>query len=209
MRTAIKIRAPMTVPAIRAIDVWLPESGVEDEEGEEGEGDEGFGGGVWEGGEEAVDEGDWLLRQVASSVMPTVLISAVPPLRPVESNMENTREVPAATLAFQLKVVEPMGGVRTNEVPPGTVPTMVTGWMAPSYPLTMYGLHCWRAEFNSKLKATPGSVRLQAEDPREGPVVRMGVDPPVPKPVPSDMVRTNRWDAAMGRGKEKEPCPPT
>jgi len=92
----------MTVPAIRAIDVWLPESGVEDEEGEEG--DEWFVG-VWEGGGEAVDEGDWVLRQVASSVLPTVFISEVPPLRPVESNMENMREVPAATSAFQLKVV--------------------------------------------------------------------------------------------------------
>jgi hypothetical protein len=123
--------------------------------------------------------------------------------------MENMMEVPAATSAFQMKVVEPIGGARTNEVPAGTVPMMVTGWMAPSYPLTMYGLHCWRSEFNSKLKATPGPVTLQVEEPLEGPAVRRGVEPPEPKPVASDMVRTNRVDAATGRGKENEPFPST
>ena len=120
MATAMKIRAPMTVPAIAPIDVWLPGLGVEDEEGDGG--DEGIGGGDWEAGREAVDEGDWLLRQVVSSVIPTVLISEVPPLRPVESNMENMREVPAATSAFQVKAEGPVGGARTNEVPPGTMP---------------------------------------------------------------------------------------
>lgn len=49
----------------------------------------------------AVEEGEEELMHVASSVMPTVLISEVPPCRPLASTSVNNIDVPAATLAFQ------------------------------------------------------------------------------------------------------------
>lgn len=75
----------------------------------------------------AVDEGETPLRQALSSVIPTVLTSEVPPLRPTASTMVNSKDVPAATLTFQANDPDPIGGLRMNDVPPGIVPMMVTG----------------------------------------------------------------------------------
>jgi hypothetical protein len=120
----------MTVPAIAAMDVLLSGSDVDVGEGDEvsdGDGvlvDVGF---EVEVEPVAVEDGEALLRHVMSSVIPTVLTSEVPPLRPTASTIVNNNDVPAATLAVQLKVVDPMGGWRTNDVPPGIVPMIVTG----------------------------------------------------------------------------------
>jgi hypothetical protein len=109
--TAIKIRAPMTVPAIAAIVELFPGpevgEGEEEPEGERVLVDVGL-----EVRVElvAVEEGEELLRQVESSVIPTVLTSEVPPLRPSESVIVNSSDVPAATSAVQLKDADPIGG---------------------------------------------------------------------------------------------------
>lgn len=124
MATARNTRAPITVPAIAAMDVPLAGSPVD-------EGDE-VGGSVFVATvrvEEvevvvvvaAVVEGDAVLRQVVVSVIPTVLISEQPPVRPWASNMVNINDVPCATLASQLKLRGPTGGVKIMDVPPGTV----------------------------------------------------------------------------------------
>lgn len=83
--------------------------------------------GVGEGTGAGVEDGEVLSRQLASLVMPTVFTSDVPPLRPRESNIVNSIDVPAPTLAVQVKVVGPAGGVRIKVVPPGIVPMIVTG----------------------------------------------------------------------------------
>lgn len=127
--TARNTRAPMTVPAIAAMDVFLsgadvPGVGISVPDAVPdsaaavvviAEVDEGAG-------LLGVEEGDWVLRQAVLSVMPTVLMSEVPPLRPWESNKVNMIDVPAATFAFQVKDVGPTGGLRIKDVPPGMVP---------------------------------------------------------------------------------------
>jgi len=117
----------MTVPAIAAI-VLFPDS----EEGVEEEVSDGEWVLVDMGLEVAVelvavDEGETPLRQVLSSVIPTVLMSEVPPLRLTASTIVNSKDVPAATLVFQINDPDPIGGFRMNDVPPGIVPMMVTG----------------------------------------------------------------------------------
>jgi len=101
----------MTVPAIAAIVELFPGpevgEGEEEPEGERVLVDVGL-----EVRVElvAVEEGEELLRQVESSVIPTVLTSEVPPLRPSESVIVNSSDVPAATSAVQLKDADPIGG---------------------------------------------------------------------------------------------------
>lgn len=133
MATARNTRAPITVPATAAIDVPFAGTAVEVGEGvdeleleldvlellaevrvdvEDVEVDVAL---------VAVDTGESTLRHVISSVIPTVLTSEHPPLRPCASNIMNTREVPWATFAFHEKLVGPTGGFKMMEVPPGTV----------------------------------------------------------------------------------------
>jgi hypothetical protein len=82
--TARKTRAPITVPAMAAIDVFLSDPEVV----------EGLGDDVSEVspervavgldvtvGADVVEEGERLFRHEASSVIPTLLRSEVPPLR--------------------------------------------------------------------------------------------------------------------------------
>lgn len=121
----------MTVPAIAAIDVLFSGFDVVVEEG--GELPDGNRVDVGLDAEvelAAVEEGERPLRHVESSVIPTVLTSEVPPLRPRESTIVNSIDVPAATFAVQLNEVDPICGWRTNDVPPGIVPIIVTGCIA-------------------------------------------------------------------------------
>jgi hypothetical protein len=114
----------MTVPAMAAMDVSLAGSPVE---GGEGVGESDSVGVVRVEEVEVevkvadVDEGDALLRHAVISVVPTVLMSEHPPFRPWASNIMNIIEVPCATLASQLKLVGPTGGVKMIDVPPGTI----------------------------------------------------------------------------------------
>lgn len=74
--------------------------------------------------------------------------------------------------------------------PSGIIPIIVTGCTALVYALKVYVLHCWRAEFSSNEKSTPGSVVLQLP-PRDDPTVKSSVAPPAPKPDASDITMTN------------------
>lgn len=69
-----------------------------------------------------VDAGEFAFRQVASSVIPTVLTSEAPPCLPAASIIMNTMDVPLRTLAVQSKDVGPACGLRMTAVPPGTIP---------------------------------------------------------------------------------------
>jgi len=115
----------MTVPAIAAIDVLFSGPDVDVGEGDEvSDGDRVLVDVGLEVEVEpvAVEDGEALLRHVVSSVIPTVLTSEVPPLWPTASTIVNNNDVPAATLAVQLKDPDPIGGWRMNDVPPGIVP---------------------------------------------------------------------------------------
>lgn len=65
------------------------------------------------------ETGDCALRHEASSEAPTCFTSELPPLRPLESVMMNTREVLLATSAIQSKDDGPTGGLRMKDSPAG------------------------------------------------------------------------------------------
>ena len=68
------------------------------------------------------ETGDWASRHVAMFEALTCKMSELPPFRPFESVIINRREVPSATFAVQENDVDPTGGFKINDVPPGTTP---------------------------------------------------------------------------------------
>jgi len=121
-RTARNRKPPMTVPAMTPMGVSdLDEVSV----------------GVWAGvdvdvpdGRELVEEGEDAPRHELSSELPTNLTSELPPCLPRESNIKKTMDVSRATFAVHEYSSESAGGLITTEVPPGMMPTIVTGWIA-------------------------------------------------------------------------------
>lgn len=73
-------------------------------------------------GKTDTDVGEFELRQLVSSDVPTSLRSELPPCLPLESTILKMMVVPAATSASQSNDVGPFGGVSTNVSPPGINP---------------------------------------------------------------------------------------
>jgi len=74
------------------------------------------------------------------------------------------------------------------------------------YRLNSYGWHCCRASVNENEKDKPGLLVSQLP-PTDLPTVSSWVDPPAPKPVESDMVKTIRLLALKGMAVENDPFP--
>lgn len=68
------------------------------------------------------DDGEFALRQLVSSVLPTVTTSELPPCRPFESVIIHVMFVPADTSAIHSNEVEPVGALRMNVCPLGMTP---------------------------------------------------------------------------------------
>lgn len=121
MTAARNMRAPITLPAIAAIDIPPPEfdevAGLAPEEVVALEGELADEVGIPD-----VEEGERLLRHVLSSEAPTLMMSELPPLRPFASTIMNIIDVPCATFAFQSYDVDPDGRGRITEFPPGIMP---------------------------------------------------------------------------------------
>jgi hypothetical protein len=78
-------------------------------------------------GRALVDEGELASRQPLSAELPTILKSELPPCLPCESTIIKIMDVSWATFVFHRYSVEPAGGFKTKDVPPGIMPMMVTG----------------------------------------------------------------------------------
>jgi len=105
-----------------------------------------------------------------------------PPCFPRLSTMNMTKEVLAATFTVQSNLGGPSGGFNWNDCPEGIRPKIVTGWVAWVYCVKLKSRHCCRLSGSSKLKSTPGSVRLQVAPVEGGLAVKRAEVPPVPNP---------------------------